>query len=110
MKCLHRETTFEKMKTQGKNEEDVSQCECVSHRVFGICDREQVLCRKCGAVSEPVTSTLFTAYTYAYALRTAAKQNPGASFCKLLHIAAEDKRPCPNQVQVLSQPGLILRL
>eukprot|EP01117_Protostelium_nocturnum_P001079 TRINITY_DN11405_c0_g1_i1.p1 TRINITY_DN11405_c0_g1~~TRINITY_DN11405_c0_g1_i1.p1 ORF type:complete len:633 (-),score=181.22 TRINITY_DN11405_c0_g1_i1:50-1948(-) len=84
------------------NSEDNTYCkdvECIPHKVFGLNLVEQVKCHKCGAVSAPLKSSMFTTYTYAASLKNAGMRDSSvdATFCQLLNKANMDQRYCPNK-------------
>lgn len=70
---------------------------CIAHRVFGLKTVEHIECTSCGASTEPIKSTLFTAYSYAAGLRSVYAKNPTSSFCEIIAMAGADKRCCPNR-------------
>lgn len=101
LQCLHKELDMDnpmihpKFSTEGL--ENCLSSNCLAHNVFGVRSYEQLRCDACGTASEPMATTLFTAYSYAAALRTEYSKDPTASFCKLIAAAGQEKKCCSNQ-------------
>jgi len=96
--CLHNQYhRFEKESSQHELVDKCGSLKCIAHRVFGVNTIEQIECKSCGATTEPIHSTLFTAYAYAAGLRAVYQKYPTASFCQLISLAGADKRCCPNR-------------
>eukprot|EP01119_Soliformovum_irregulare_P008684 TRINITY_DN21784_c0_g1_i1.p1 TRINITY_DN21784_c0_g1~~TRINITY_DN21784_c0_g1_i1.p1 ORF type:complete len:543 (-),score=119.88 TRINITY_DN21784_c0_g1_i1:8-1636(-) len=103
LNCLHQELSIDGVngslrdKLEADRPDECLDKSCIAHQVFGIRSVEQVRCEACGTSSAARASLLHTAIAYAVTLREAYVKDPNASFCKLLNMASEEKRLCPDK-------------